>query len=260
MLAGIRCDFKDRLQVQPHGFYRYVRTEVGCADVNTGLSAIDSFERPDGANCNSGGGPSVLWSCLSGLPSQADVASLMDATHRSLMLAMPVFEVQSMIDTLSLFTMRMPDLTEVLERIPVSVAPGLCLDVPESNAAPGTALQIYACNATAAQQFSYDRANQTIRNASLNKCVQVRPILSIILPGGSHIDIDNPYPGAVAETADCTSPPITRQKWTYDPEQRTIRSALGTVLDVQYGAFTYFTPVWLWDYNNSDAQRWHADP
>lgn len=257
MLAGVRCDFKDRLQAQiqigGRLSHRYVRTEIGCADVNTGLSSITSFNRADGATCNSGAGSAAVLSCLSRLPSQASVSSDLDTMRRNLLLSMPVFELQSMIDTLTHFTRRMPDLTEVRERIPVDAAPGLCLDVPGSNSAPGTALQLYSCNATAAQQFSYDRANQTIRNPSLDKCVQVRPI-----PWGSP-GLDNRWPGAVAETADCTSPPITRQKWTYDPEQQTIRSALGTVLDVQYGTFADHTPVWLWDYNNSDAQRWHAD-
>jgi hypothetical protein len=42
----------------------------------------------------------------------------------------------------------------------------------------------------------------------------------------------------------------------YDPETGVLQNALGTVLDVQWGALEASTPVWTWDRHEGPAQRW----
>jgi hypothetical protein len=53
----------------------------------------------------------------------------------------------------------------------------------------------------------------------------------------------------------------TSQKWVYDRQRGTIvNGASGKCLDVQWASTTPGTPVWLWDCNGTDAQRWTYDP
>ena len=46
MLSGVRCDHKDRLQLVDLISYDYVRTDISCADVNTGASVEMSLFEP----------------------------------------------------------------------------------------------------------------------------------------------------------------------------------------------------------------------
>jgi hypothetical protein len=262
MIAGVRCDYKDRLKALGNPQTRstsvaYDHTDVACADVNTGLNVITTYVRPDN-NCGTQVWAPFLLQCLNNLPSTANMPSLEDGVRRQVLHQMPVFEMQSLIDALYLYTHPATDLTAGAGRIPLAANPGLCVDVPGANPAAGTQVQIYSCNAGTPQQFSYDREAATITNTALGNCLQVRP--SLVLPGPwGTIIIDNLLPGAAAETSDCVSPTPDRQKWTYDPGAGTIRSALGTVLDVQWGVLQSGTPVWLWDYNGGGAQVWRAD-
>jgi hypothetical protein len=53
----------------------------------------------------------------------------------------------------------------------------------------------------------------------------------------------------------------TSQNWVYDRQRGTIvNGASGKCLDVQWASTTPGTPVWLWDCNGTDAQRWTYDP
>jgi hypothetical protein len=180
--------------------------------------------------------------------------------RRQVLKQMPIFEVQAAIDALYLYTHPAPDLTAALGRIPLAANPGLCLDVPWADPTPGNPLQIYYCHGDTAQQFSYDRATETIRNTALDRCVQVRPALTINFPQPiGTLVIDNLAEMAIAEIANCDSARPDRQKWTYDPQGGIIHSALNTVLDVQWGNLQAGTPVWMADYNGSAAQIWRAD-
>jgi len=65
---------------------------------------------------------------------------------------------------------------------------------------------------------------------------------------------NQPYNGALNFTFDA-------QRWTFNPRTGLIRNALGgglLVLDVQWGSGAAGTPVWIWDINGSNAQRWYA--
>jgi hypothetical protein len=268
MIAGVRCDFKDRLRrvYDPYTYpyyppekYRYDgATDIACADVNTGISETTTHVRPDASNCTPNASEQTMRSCLAALPSQADVVSLIDGLRRQLLKKMPIFEVQAAIDVLHLYTHPAPDLTEAFGRIPINANPGLCVDVPGADPTPGTPIQLYGCHGGTAQQFAYDRATETIRNPALDRCLQVRPItFNFPWPIGT-ISIDNLAQGVAAEIAIC-NPALDRQRWTYDPQGGIIRSALGTVLDVQWGWINWHATVWLWDYWGGAAQVWRAD-
>jgi hypothetical protein len=264
MIAGVRCEYKDRLKLTGDPIIRsawwsYDYTDIACADVNTGINLTTTFVRPDGKNC-----PSVdrlaqqnlgiLTSCLAGLPSTtSSVAPLLDSMRRQVLRQLPIYQVQSAIDALYLYTHPGPDLGRS-GQIPLVANGGLCLDVPGANSTPGTPLQIYGCHGGAAQQFTYDRKTETIRNTALNQCLQVRPHNFLFFLA------DNLNAGAVLETATCANPPTARQKWAYDPEQGIVRSEHGTVWDVQNGNLQSGTTVAMWDYNGGNAQKWRAEP
>jgi hypothetical protein len=198
--------------------------------------------------------------CVHALPSTTSgVPAMKDGLRRELLKKMPIFEVQAAIDALYLYTHPAPDLTKAFGRIPLAANPGLCLDVPYGDPTPGNGLVVWYCNGGGAQQFSYDRETETIRNTALDRCIQVRPhVFNFPAPIGP-IVIDNLAEMAIAESTICDSARPDRQKWTYNPQNGVIRSALGTVLDVQWGNLQAGTPVWMADYNGSGAQIWRAD-
>jgi hypothetical protein len=178
MIAGVRCDYKDRLKALGNPQTRstsvaYDHTDVACADVNTGLNVITTYVRPDN-NCGTQVWAPFLLQCLNNLPSTANMPSLEDGVRRQVLHQMPVFEMQSLIDALYLYTHPATDLTAGAGRIPLAANPGLCVDVPGANPAAGTQVQIYSCNAGTPQQFSYDREAATITNTALGNCLQVR--------------------------------------------------------------------------------------
>ena len=254
MILGVRCDYKDRFNY-PGPMVEYHHTDVACADVNTGISVTTTYMRPDRASCPAvyHQHPQILTSCLAGLPSTTgELVSVQDGLRRQVLRQMPIHQVQAAIDSLFLYTHPGPDLG-ASGRIPLVANDGLCLAIAGGNPAPGTPLQLYNCNGSGAQQFSYDRKTETIRNRALNTCVQVRPTTAW------SFTFDNLRAGAAAEMAPCADPPTARQKWTYDPEQGIVRSEHGTVLDVQNGVFQAGTPVAMWDSNGTNAQKWRAE-
>jgi len=273
MIDGVRCDYKDRTHsvggCDPQGFCNvdvvYDKTDLACADVNTGLATESMYMIANYASCRVGvpanrGG--VIYhfdpTCVANLPDRASVPPLLDGLRRSTLGQLPIFEVQSMADSLRRFTHPwVPELTQSLGRIPVSSNQGLCLDVQWGNPASGTPVWIWGCNGGGAQQWSYDRKAQTITNTAFGKCLQVRP--TVVSFFGFTITLDNRAIGVPIEISDCINPPPPRQKWTYDPEHNTIRSALGTVLDIQWNNQQAGTPVWTWDYNGGSAQQWYSD-
>jgi hypothetical protein len=268
MIAGVRCEYKDRLKLTGDAISRtaswsYDHTDIACADVNTGINMTTTFVRPDGPNCGSVDRLAqqnlpTLTSCLAGLPSTASsVAPLRDSLRRQVLRQLPIYQVQSAIDALFLYTHPGPDLG-TSGRIPLVANGGLCLAITGGNPAPGTPLQIYTCNGAGGQRFSYDRKTETIRNTALNQCLQVRPNTFPFLPAPFNV-FDNLLPGAVLETANCASPPTPRQKWAYDPEQGIVRSEHGTVWDVQNGNLQAGTTVAMRDYNGTNAQKWRAE-
>ncbi len=258
MVNGVTCSWKD---IGPGGhtgpsleetFGLYNSTDVACADVNSGISAESNFVVPDHHNCLLCGRGicDTDVSCLQNLPDYyPDMVLQMDPLRRAVEVQLPIFEVNSMIDSLYHITHPNSDLTEAQGRIPVAADHSLCLDVQWGNPAAGTPVWIWGCTGSVAQQWSYNRQTGTITNTAFGMCLQVRP-------NGAD---DNLAVKAVAEISDCVDPVPRRQQWTYDPEKGIIRSALGTVLDIQSDNLQAGTPVWLYDENDGSAQLWFAD-
>jgi Ricin-type beta-trefoil lectin domain/Glycosyl hydrolase family 31 C-terminal domain/Glycosyl hydrolases family 31 TIM-barrel domain/Domain of unknown function (DUF5110) len=121
-------------------------------------------------------------------------------------------------------------------------AAGLCLDVRGGASADGTAVQLYTCNHTAAQQVSY-RPDSTVR--VLGKCLTA----------------DGTGNNAAVTIATCSGAPT--QAWTHrsGPDGTLLNPASGRCLDVP-GANT--TPgavqLQLYDCNTTAAQRWRLPP
>jgi hypothetical protein len=266
MLGGIRCAVKERDSVividVPNGGdgmtasipqASYDHTDIACADVNTGISQEYWYYRPDGTTCDVAEQTDLDVGCLDGLPSQNTVWNYEDLAYRAVVSKMPVFEAQAMIDVLRRLTHPwVPDLTQGAGRIPVNADTSLCLDVQWGNPTSGTPVQIWGCNGTGAQQWAYSRSAQTITNTAFGKCLQVR------------LDADPSDPsshqeGRLVEISDCVNPVPPQQQWTYDPENGVIQSALGTVLDIQWGVIQEGTPVQVWDRNGTAAQSWYPD-
>jgi hypothetical protein len=142
-------------------------------------------------------------------------------------------------------------------RIAVSSNHDLCLDVQWGNPASGTPVWLWSCNGTGAQQWSYDRAAQTITNTAFGKCLQADPNAVMYAPG---TNLGFVLPGAaIAQIGDCVVPTPQWQKWTYDPELGVLHNGLGSVLDIQWNDQEPGATVWLWDENDGSAQQWYAD-
>jgi hypothetical protein len=237
MLDGVRCAF--------HG------GQAVCADVNTGLSHLSTFRTPD---------PSV---CRPFSPNydECNLNWNYDDLRQRLLLQMPVFEVNSIIDSLYHATHPAPDLTDASGRIPLDENATLCLDVQNGNSRTPAVLTY--CSGTHGQKWNYRRRPGTITSTAYGKCLQVRPkdastanLAADIAGNGG----DNLRQGAFAEISDCLNPPPIRQQWTYDPEKKIIRSALGRVLDVKgYQGLELPAPVQLADQNDGASQRWRAE-
>ncbi|WNG22774.1 trypsin-like serine protease [Cystobacter fuscus] len=75
---------------------------------------------------------------------------------------------------------------------------GKCLDVSGANTANGTAVQLWSCNGTAAQDFTLTSTGELVSHVA-NKCVDIREI--------------DPNDGAKVHIWDCLG--ISNQKWDY---------------------------------------------
>ncbi|HET9168396.1 MAG TPA: ricin-type beta-trefoil lectin domain protein, partial [Actinospica sp.] len=158
---------------------------------------------------------------------------------------------------------------------------GLCLDARGGASADGTAMQIYTCNHTTAQQITYTAADQV---QDLGKCLDAAnagtangtlvqlytcnntgaqtwvaqangELLNpqsgrcLNLPGGTTT------PGAVQlQLQDCGA--SAAQTWQLPPGP--INGPGGLCADVQNADPASATPVQLYTCNQTDAQRWHA--
>ncbi|MEU7868817.1 ricin-type beta-trefoil lectin domain protein [Dactylosporangium sp. NPDC049140] len=114
---------------------------------------------------------------------------------------------------------------------------GLCLDVRSSNSANGTPVQIYTCNGTAAQQWTYVEAGSTLR--ALGKCLDI--------PGGSTAN------GAKLQLWDCNS--TAAQVFIHRSDNTYYNPQANKCLDDPNGSTTAGTQVQIWDCNGSGAQK-----
>ena len=265
MMAGILCgDREEWKSYSKHGqtYYYPEARYITCADVYSGLSASEK----------------VNWKM--DFDHDADLVADYKAELKSKLIEqLPLFSMRSMVDTLHFYVTHAPDLTAAYQRIPLAANHNLCLEAGEP-AVLGT------CNGTSGQKWIYDRTTHRIYNPRLNKCLEVqrhdlghtvsadqevqpipsRPVVSadcahLIIKIGQN-KIETPFGAGPCRNllADDLDHCWRYQEWSYDPDTGVITNAFGGVLDVQWGKLSSGTPIWIWDRNETTAQKWHADP
>jgi len=230
MLKGVRCNYHGDpnslvadLELLDHGY------RLACADIYSGLSVVKTY-------------PNYL---VPPVANRFDYYSFVDTTltemRRELLLKLPLFEMQSMIDMLTLYlNPGLRDLTAGTQQIALLAAPNLCLEGGNAIIA-GPPVWLWPCNGSDTQRWVYDRQHGTIRNPVYNLYLDVQR--AGLAPGTPVWLWD--YTGTEA------------QQWTYNPETGVLQNALGNVLDVQGGVLQLGTPVWTWTRNGDLAQLWY---
>ncbi|MFJ3496977.1 ricin-type beta-trefoil lectin domain protein [Streptomyces sp. NPDC086091] len=116
---------------------------------------------------------------------------------------------------------------------------GKCLDVAGASSANGTAVQLYSCNGTAAQQWTVG-TDGTVR--ALGKCLDVI--------GGSTAN------GARLQLWDCTG--AANQKWTVTAARDLVNPQANKCADVTGNTSADATPIQLWSCTGAANQKWTA--
>ncbi|MEW2545589.1 ricin-type beta-trefoil lectin domain protein [Streptomyces sp. NPDC047002] len=114
---------------------------------------------------------------------------------------------------------------------------GKCLDVAGANSANGTAVDLYGCNGTAAQQWSVG-SDGTVK--ALGKCLDV-----------SAASTAN---GARVQLYDCNG--TGAQQWRVEAAGDVVNTAANKCLDVTNQASADSTPVQLWSCTGAANQKW----
>ncbi|MFI5527082.1 MGH1-like glycoside hydrolase domain-containing protein [Kitasatospora sp. NPDC051853] len=114
---------------------------------------------------------------------------------------------------------------------------GKCADIPGTDAADSTALQLRTCNGTAAQTWSLP-GDGTVR--ALGKCLDAR--------GGATAN------GTVVQLYTCNGTPA--QQWSHGTDRSLRNTKSGRCLDVEAGGTADGTRLLLWDCHTGANQRW----
>ncbi|MCU7727243.1 chitosanase [Actinoplanes sp. KI2] len=120
---------------------------------------------------------------------------------------------------------------------PITGLGGKCIDVAGANSANGTAVQLYDCNGSSAQQWSVGNADGSIR--ALGKCMDVT--------SGSTTN------GAKIQLYDCNA--TGAQKWTVS-NGALVNTGSGKCLDVTGKRSANGTRLQIWTCNNAANQTW----
>ncbi|MFC5927703.1 lectin [Micromonospora vulcania] len=114
---------------------------------------------------------------------------------------------------------------------------GKCLDVAAASSADGTAVQLYDCNGTAAQQWTIG-SDGTVR--ALGKCLDVR---------------DNATTdGARVQIWSCTG--AANQRWTATAARDLVSVSANKCLDVVGNSSANATPTQVWSCTGAANQKW----
>jgi glucosylceramidase len=122
---------------------------------------------------------------------------------------------------------------------PITGLGGKCVDVAGANSANGTAVQLYDCNNSAAQQWTIG-TDGTIR--ALGKCLDVS--------GGSTAD------GAVVQLYDCNG--SGAQAWQVTASRDITNTAANKCLDVKDNSSANGARLQLWTCTGAANQKWTA--
>lgn len=117
-------------------------------------------------------------------------------------------------------------------------ANGMCLDNDNRSTTNGNKIQIWGCNGTVAQQWSFVEAGSTLRVQG--KCLDIA--------GGATGN------GTKVQLWDCNS--TGAQVWIPQSNGSYRNPQSGRCLDIPSGSTTAGTQVQIWDCNGSGAQRW----
>lgn len=116
-----------------------------------------------------------------------------------------------------------------------------CVDVPGGTTNSVYPIQIFSCNNSPAQRWTYQ--NGLLVNPNSNKCLDVQ--------GAGKTN------GTPIGIYDC-NPSAKNQQWVYDYNTQALQSAHapGMCLDINGGNFANGTNLQLYQCNKTDAQRW----
>jgi chitosanase len=120
---------------------------------------------------------------------------------------------------------------------PITGLGGKCIDVAGASSANGTAVQLYDCNGSSAQQWSVGNADGSIR--ALGKCMDVA--------NGSTTN------GAKIQLYDCNA--TGAQKWTVS-NGALVNTGSGKCLDVTGKSSANGTRLQIWTCTNASNQTW----
>ncbi len=116
---------------------------------------------------------------------------------------------------------------------------GKCVDVAGANSANGTAVQLYDCNGTNAQQWTVG-TDGTIR--ALGKCLDVTN--------------DGTANGSTLQLWDCSGGP--NQQWTVTAAHDIVNPQANRCMDVTGNNSANGTRLQLWDCSGGANQKWNA--
>jgi hypothetical protein len=122
---------------------------------------------------------------------------------------------------------------------PILGSSGKCIDDAGASTNDGTAIQIWTCNGTNAQSWSWNSNDGTLR--VFGKCVDVTA-------GGT-------ANGAQLQLWDCNG--TGSQQWRWRQQSRIVNPQSGRCLDVTGNDTSDGTRLQLWDCNDTEAQAWH---
>ncbi|MFC7896603.1 PQQ-dependent sugar dehydrogenase [Streptomyces sp. NPDC057381] len=120
---------------------------------------------------------------------------------------------------------------------PVRGVNGKCLDVDNAGTTDGTAVQLWSCNQSSAQEWTV-AADGTLR--ALGKCLDVS--------GGASAD------GTRVQLWTCNG--TGAQKWAAQPDGTVRNPQSGKCLDASGGTWNDGTPVHLWTCHTGPNQKW----
>ncbi|MFF6987716.1 lectin [Streptomyces sp. NPDC010273] len=141
------------------------------------------------------------------------------------------FPAQLVVDSISVTT------SNTAAGVAIKGLAGKCVDVNGANSANGTAVQLYDCNGSAAQQWTVG-SDGTIR--ALGKCLDVA--------SGGTAD------GTKVQLYDCNG--SAAQKWAVSSANDIVNPQANKCLDVTGNTSTNGTPLQIWTCSGGANQKW----
>src|SRR5262249_36842610 len=119
-------------------------------------------------------------------------------------------------------------------------ASGKCIDVPNQNFVDGQAVQLYDCNGTDAQKWTYDPVTQLLHAKQNDKCLDARAY------GTAN--------GTVAQIWACNAG-ATNQRWQQGSSGFRPSHVANKCLDVSAGGTANGTKIQLWDCQSGNTNQ-----